>query len=265
MTLLLLWNVSTLCKVTLLASLMDRRFWAEEGCLIKQQKTIQLHNLSKKKENLCTIWGELTKLSPSTFCFFCLSLELDLLSQPWQDRTVPLTGVSKDKENTHSGVTCTHIHTRRHAAVVRPPYRPAVCWGADEGIAKGKIILCMCLRACVRACACVRLQFFLRDSHYVVFHFGNTLFPPSTCHFRESVMTAFSFFFFFFSSFSPGNTRPRLPLSGCIKFAHVWVHGHATACSHRLSNFFFCRSAPLGWPKLTLRWKHDAYFQIHAA
>lgn len=117
MTLLLLRNISTLCKVTPLACLMDRSFWAEEGCLIKQQMTTQLHNLSKKHIHLGTIWEDLAKLSPPPFCFFCLSLGLNLLSQPWQDRMVPLTGVSKDKENTHSGVTCTHTctHTDMHA------------------------------------------------------------------------------------------------------------------------------------------------------
>lgn len=31
---------------------------------------------------------------------------------------VPLTGVSKDKENTHSGVMSTHIHTHAHAGTL---------------------------------------------------------------------------------------------------------------------------------------------------
>lgn len=133
--------------------------------------------------------------------------------------------------------TCTCRHTHRHAPLVRPPYRPAVCWGADEGIAKGKnnpVSVCK-ESVWVCACVCVHVRAYSFSSETVITWcstLGIHFFPPLPAISEKAPWLLSPFFFFLLQS--PEHT----PTSSFEWLHKVWVHGHTTACTHRPGNFF---------------------------
>lgn len=219
-----------LVKSRIFLCLMDRcanSLRAEEGCFEKQEKlgsapafVKMLTKREKKKEK--KTWQNSASL------LFLLSVSETRSPCPNLHRTTwfSLTGESKDKMNTHWQ---THTHTYIHTPLVRTPRRPAVCWGADEGIARLKT-KCVSMRVGV----CVTL--FLWESHYVVFHVGNWHFLPLLAISQTEPWL------------SCHNTHPLLTLNGWVKFSHCHARRHTRAytCTrtHALSPVTFSRSTP---------------------
>ena len=135
-----------------------------------------------------------------------------------------LTGESEDRMNTHRLIHI-YTHTHTHTLLVRTPQRPAVCWGADEGIARIKT---KCVSMHINVFVCERDPFPLRES-LLGFPYWELTFLSLACHFTDRAMTLLS---------KHTHTHTPLILNGCTKvFTHkcMLIHTNAHTCTHTLS------------------------------